>query len=48
MGGKRGDGIEWRADFGEQVVACTDPRVTPEEFLGMGDGASEYFYLILH
>jgi len=22
----------------EGVVACTDPRVTPEEFLGMGEG----------
>ncbi|PSS22497.1 hypothetical protein M430DRAFT_226325 [Amorphotheca resinae ATCC 22711] len=28
-----------RSDGTVIVVACTDPRVTPEEFLGMGDGA---------
>jgi len=25
------------------AVACTDPRVTPEEFLGMGIGSSTSF-----
>ena len=24
------------------VVACTDPRVTPEEFLGMGEANSTF------
>ena len=25
------------------IVACTDPRVTPEQFLGMNDGSSVFF-----
>jgi len=34
-------------DLRADAVACSDPRVTPEEFLGMRDGPckSEPFYL---
>ena len=31
----------------EGVVACTDPRVTPEEFLGMGEGNSTSYLLAI-